>query len=63
MIDLDDPDIKKKVLVQIELAKQRREMRWKENEAKPFAERHLIKGEFPGVQDELFNELFEVHDE
>ena len=59
MIDLDDPDIKKKVLAQIELAKQRREKRWKENEAKPFAERHLIKGEFPEVQDDLFNELFE----
>lgn len=59
MIDLDDPDIKKKVLAQIELAKQQREKRWAENEAKPFAERHLIKGEFPEVQDELFNELFE----
>ena len=59
MIDLDDPDIKKKVLAQIELAKQRREKRWEENEAKPFAERHHIKGEFPEVQDELFNKLFE----
>jgi len=59
MIDLDDPDIKKKVLAQIELAKQRREKRWAENEAKPFTERHVIKGEFPEVQDELFNELFE----
>ena len=59
MIDLDDPDIKKKVLAQIELAKQRREKRWEENETKPFAQRHLIKGEFPEVQDDLFNELFE----
>jgi len=25
-----------------------------------FAERHLIKGEFPEVQDDLFNELFKV---
>ena len=59
MIDLDDPDIKKKVLAKIELAKQRREKRWEENETKPFAQRHLIKGEFPEVQDDLFNELFE----
>jgi hypothetical protein len=59
MIDLDDPDIKKKVLAQIELAKQQREKRWAENEAKPFVERYLIRGEFPEVQDELFNELFE----
>ena len=59
MIDLDDPDIKKKVLAQIDLAKQRCEKRWAENEAKPFAERYLIRGEFPEVQDELFNELFE----
>lgn len=59
MIDLDDPEIKKKVLAQIELAKQRREKRWAENEAKPFNERHLIRGEFPEVQDELFNDLFE----
>jgi hypothetical protein len=59
MIDLDDPDIKKKILAQIELAKQQREKRWAENEAKPFAERYLIRGEFPEVQDELFNDLFE----
>lgn len=60
MMDLDDPNIKKKVLVQIELAKHRRKKRWEENEAKPFAKRHLIKGEFPEVRDELFNELFDV---
>lgn len=60
MIDLDDPDIKKKVLAQIELAKQRREKRWAENEAKPFADRELIKGEFPEVQGQLFDELFET---
>jgi hypothetical protein len=59
MIDLDDPDIKKKVLAQIELAKQQREKRWSENEAKPFAERFLIKGEYPEVKDDLFNEFFE----
>ena len=59
MIDLDDPDIKKKILAQIELAKQQREKRWAENEAKPFAERYLIRGEFPEVQYELFNDLFE----
>uniref|UniRef100_UPI0040478FE4 hypothetical protein n=1 Tax=Polynucleobacter sp. TaxID=2029855 RepID=UPI0040478FE4 len=59
MIDLDDPDIKKKVLTQIELAKQRREKRWAENEARPYSERHLIRGEFPEVRDELFNEIFE----
>jgi hypothetical protein len=59
MIDLDDPDIKKKVLAQIELAKQQREKRWAENEGKSFADRHLIKGEYPEVQDELFNKFFE----
>jgi hypothetical protein len=58
MIDLDDPDIKKKVLAQIDIAKQQREKRWAENEGKSFAERHLIKGEFHEVRDELFNELF-----
>jgi hypothetical protein len=59
MIDLDDPDIKKKVLAQIELAKHKREKRWAENEGKSFAERHLIKGEFFEVQDDLFNKFFE----
>lgn len=59
MIDLDDPDIKKKVLAQIVLAKQQREKRWAENEGKSIAERHLIKGEYPEVQDDLFNKFFE----
>ena len=59
MIDLDDPDIKKKVLAQIDIAKQQREKRWAENEGKSFAERHLIKGEYPEVQDDLFNKFFE----
>lgn len=59
MIDLDDPAIKKKVLFQIDIAKQQREKRWAENECKSFADRHLIKGEYPEVQDELFNKFFE----
>ena len=59
MIDLDDPAIKKKVLSQIDIAKQQREKRWAENEGKSFADRHLIKGEYPEVQDELFNKFFE----
>lgn len=59
MIDLDDPDIKRKILKHIESAKQLREKRWAENESKPFAERHFMKGEFPEVQDQLFKELFE----
>ena len=59
MIDLDDPAIKKKVLFQIDIAKQQREKRWAENEGKSFADRHLIKGEYPEVQDELFNKFFE----
>jgi hypothetical protein len=59
MIDLDDPDIKKKVLAQIEQARQQREKRWAENESKSFADRYLIKGEYPEVQDDLFNNLFE----
>ena len=59
MIYLDDRDIKKKVLAQIELGKQHREKRWAENESKSFADRYLIKGEYPEVQDDFFNNLFE----